>query len=65
MLSPYSLISRVPEEEQRRFSQRQTLIGRFFDTLNIFHLIRSNQKSQNESFVESPCKVVGSYEFRW
>ena len=64
MLSPYSIIARVPEEEQRRYSQRQTLIGRFFDTLNIFRLIRSIGKSQKESLVESPCEMVGSYEFR-
>ena len=55
MRSPYSMIARVPEEEQRQKIWRQTLIGRKFDTLNKFLIESAIQSPEEELFVESSC----------
>jgi len=55
MRSPYSLISRVPEEEQRQKFRRHTLIGGNFDTLNKYLIESANQSPLEELFVESSC----------
>lgn len=55
MRSPYSMIARVPEEEQRQKFQRQALIGGKFDTLNKYLIESAKQSPVEELFVESSC----------